>query len=123
MGIEALLDHSCDIYHLEEKEKDPGYNLPSSIEHSYHDEASEIGVKCHFTVRSGNNTSTTQNEPQNEISARTKLNLPVGTDIRLNDKVVDRDTGLEYTAVTPPRNIRGNHIIVYVERTREQKPL
>lgn len=123
MSIEALFDHSCDIYHLIKEEKSPGYNLPSSPSHKYPSQADHGGVPCHFTVRVGNNTSLVQNEPQNELSARTKLNLPVGTDIRLNDKVVDCENGLEYTAVTPPRNIRGHHIIVYVERTREQKPL
>lgn len=123
MSIEALLDHSCDIYHLIKEEKSPGYNLPSSPSHKYHSQADHSGVSCHFTVRVGNNTSLVQNEPQNDLSARTKLNLPVGTDIRLNDKVVDCENGLEYTAVTPPRNVRGHHIIVYVERTREQKPL
>ena len=123
MSIEALFDHSCDIYHLIKEEKSPGYNLPSSPSHTYPKKADENGVQCHFTVREGNNTSISQNEPQNELSARIKLNLPVGTSIKINDKVVDCTTGLEYTAVTPPRNIRGHHIIVYVERTRGQKPL
>lgn len=123
MSIKDLFDHTCDIYNLQKGENSPGYNLPSSPSHTYPAEANEKGVNCHFTVRTGNNTSMVQNEPQNELAARIKLNLPVGTEIRLNDKVVDCDTGLEYTVVTPPRNIRGNHIFVYVERTREQKPL
>ncbi|MBQ8331135.1 MAG: DUF3599 family protein [Clostridia bacterium] len=123
MSIAEFFDHSCDIYHLTEDSKSPGFNLPSSPTHDYPAEASLKGVECHFTVRVGNNTNLTQNEPQNDYAARTKLNLPVGTEIGLNDKVVDCDTGLSYTAVTPPRNIRGHHIIVYVERTREQKAL
>ena len=123
MSIEALFDHTCDIYHIVEGENNPGYNLPSSPSFSYPSVADENGVQCHFTVRVGNNTSMVQNEPQNKYSAHIKLNLPVGADIRLHDKVVDCDTKLEYTAVTPPRNIRGNHSIVYIERTREQKPL
>ena len=123
MSIEALFDHKCDIYHITQDENNPGYGLPSSPSFSYPSQADESGVQCHFTVRVGNNTSMVQNEPQNEFSARIKLNLPVGTDIRLHDKVVDCDTRLEYTAVTPPRNIRGHHIIVYTERTKEQKPL
>lgn len=123
MSIERLFDHKCDIYHIDEDEKSPGYGLPSSPDFEYPSETHQNGVECHFTVRVGNNTSMTQNEPQNEFAARIKLNLPVGTDIRLHDKVVDCDTELAYTVVTPPRNIRGNHIIVYVERTREQKPL
>ena len=124
MSIEAFFDHKCDIYHLLKEEKSPGYNLPSApAPATYPKEADESGVECHFTIRVGNNTSTVQNEPQNDYSVRTKLNLPVGTDIRINDKVVEHDTGLSYTVATPPRNIRGHHIICYVERTQEQKPL
>ena len=123
MSVEDFFDHSCDIYHLIKDENSPGYNLPSSPSHKYPATADESGVSCHFTVRVGNNTSLTQNEPQNDYSARIKLNLPVGTPIKMNDKVVDLTTELEYTAVTPPRNIRGHHIIVYVERTREQTAL
>ena len=123
MSIEQLFDHRCDIYHLLKDENSPGYNLPSSPSFRYPPETHQNGVKCHFTIKAGNNTSMAQNEPQNEFTARTKLNLPVGTDIRLHDKVVDCDTKLAYTVVSPPRNIRGNHIIADIERTREQKPL
>lgn len=122
MSIEALFDHSCNIYHIAEEQKSPGYNLPSSPSFSYPTEPEESNIPCHFNIR-GNNPSLTQNEPDNRLTERTKLNLPVGTDIRIHDKVADCDTGLEYTVVSPPRDIRGNHIIVYVERTRTQKPL
>ena len=123
MSVEDFFDHTCDIYHITKEKKSPGYNLPASPSFSYPACADEEGVICHFTVRMGNNTSMNQNAPQNEYSERVKLNLPIGTDIRMLDKVVDCSTGLEYTVATPSRNIRGDHIIVYVERTEKQKPL
>lgn len=123
MSIETLFDHSCDIYHLESHEESPGYNLPASKTFTYSSQAHENGVPCHFTVRTVANTSIEQKEPQNEFYERTKINLPVGTDIQILDKVVDCDTGLAYTVATPPRNIRGNHIICTLVRLREQKPL
>ena len=44
-----------------------------------------------------------------------KLTLPTGTDIKVNDKVIDCDTGYEYEAEVP-RNIRGHHITVQIHR-------
>lgn len=124
MSIESLLDHTCDIYHGASESKSPGFNLPpSAATYTYPSTASESGVKCHFSIRDNNSTSMEQRAPQNEFSARVKLNLLVGTDIRLHDKVVDNETELEYTVVTPPRTIRGHHIIVHVERIKEQKAL
>lgn len=122
MSIEALFDHSCDIYHIVETQTSPGYSLPATPTFSYPSQADEKGIPCHFNIR-GYNSSLVQNEPDNSLTDRVKVNLPVGTVIGLNDKMTDLVTGLTYTVVSPPRNIRGNHIIVYVERTRVQKPL
>lgn len=121
-GIEALFNHICNITHILEASTSPGYSLPTAPTFSYPTQPDETAIRCHFNIKGGS-PSLIQKEPENELTDRVKLNLPVGTDIRLHDKVVDCDTGLEYTAVSPPRNIRGNHIIVYVERTRTQKPL
>lgn len=121
MSIEQLLDHACDIYHIIEAEASPGYNLPASPSFSYPTEPDISGQKCHFGVRFQNMT-VVQTAPANLLDARIKLTLPAGTDIRLNDKIVDCDTGLEYTA-EQPRSIRGHHIFVYVKRTGEQKAL
>ncbi len=123
MSIEELFDHKCDIYHLVTEENNPGYNLPSSPFHEHPSEAAEKAVKCHFNIKAGNSTSMVQTEPQNVFSERTKLNLKAGTDIRLHDKVVNCETGLEYTVVAPPRNIRGHHIAAFIERIGGQKPL
>jgi hypothetical protein len=56
------------------------------------------------------------------MDAKIKLTLPTGTDVRINDKIVDCSTGLEYTA-EQPRDIRGHHIFVYIKKTGEQKAL
>lgn len=121
MSLEQLLDHTCDIYHIIEGEASPGYNLPASPSFSYPAEPDTSEQKCHFGVRS-QNVTITQTAPANLMDAKIKLTLPAGTDIRLNDKVVDCETGLEYTA-EQPRNIRGHHIFVYIKRTGGQKPL
>lgn len=122
MSIESLFDHTCDIYHLAQTQVSPGFNLPASPKDGYPSKADLTAIPCHFNVK-GNSPKLIQNEPENSLTERIKLNLPVGTDVRINDKVVDNSSGLTYSAVSPPRNIRNHHIIVYIERTRELKPL
>lgn len=119
--IEDFFDHKCNIYHVQGEKESPGFGLPGSPTFSYNDAPDISGQMCHFGVKSGN-LSTAQQQPQNDLSARLKLNLPTGTDIRLNDKVVDCSTGLAYTAEVP-RNIRGHHIIVYIKREGPGKAL
>lgn len=121
MSFEKLLDHTCDIYHIIEEERSPGWSLPSSPAFSYPEEPDEAGVKCHFGVRSSNITIT-QTEPADIMDAYHKLTLPTGTDIRRHDKVVHVETGLEYTA-EQPRNIRGHHLFVYVKKKEGQQEL
>lgn len=123
MSIESLFDHVCDIYHLNTSEQSLGYGLPKSPTFSYESKADVKGVPCHFNIRQGNDKRMVQREPQNELTERIKLNLPEGTDIRINDKVVDVVTGLEYTVASPAHNIRDNHLFVYVERIGLQKAL
>lgn len=121
MAFEDFLDHKCDIYHIVKDKASPGYNLPSSASFSYNKAPDISGQTCHFGVRSMS-VSVIQKEPQNVLEGKIKLTLPVGTDIRLNDKIVDCLTGLEYTSETP-RNIRGHHMFVYIQRVERQKPL
>ena len=52
MSLENLLNHTCDIYHVVEGEKSPGYNLPASPSFSYPEEPDISGQSCHFGVRS-----------------------------------------------------------------------
>ncbi|MDR3345182.1 MAG: YqbH/XkdH family protein [Oscillospiraceae bacterium] len=123
MSFNALLDHSCDIYHISAEDKSPGWGLAASKTFSYPQAPDLSDVPCHFAVRaSAGSQGLHQLEPQNELSGRRKLDLPAGTDIRINDKVIHREGGLEYTA-EEPMNIRGHHMTVYVYRTDDQKPL
>ena len=52
MSFENLLDHKCDIYHLNESEKAVGYGLPDSQSFGYPDKPDEESVPCHFGVES-----------------------------------------------------------------------
>lgn len=121
MAFEKLLDHTCDIYHLKKSNNSVGYGLPDSAGFSYADTPDEKAVPCHFGVESLD-TEVVQKNPQNVLRERIKLALPYGTDIRINDRIVDCASGLEYTAERP-RNIRNHHIFVYVSRRKEQEAL
>lgn len=122
MSIENLLDHTCDIYHMDEEERSPGYNLPASPSFSYPKEPDVRGQPCHFGVQNFVSIDVIQTAPANLMEASIKLTLPTETDIRLHDKIVDCDTGLDYTA-EQPRNIRGHHIIVQIKRKGTQRAL
>jgi len=121
MAIENFFDHLCDIYHAQRQDKSPGYGLPTSPDFTYPETPDLTDVSCHFGVK---NTiiRIEQQDPQNELDPDIKLTLPAGTDIRLNDRVVSKVTGLEYTAGVP-RNIRGHHITVMIRRVSQQRPL
>lgn len=114
MALEDFFDHSCDIFHIQERGASPGYNLPASPEFSYPDEPDIAGLSCHFEVKS-QSVTIAQGQPVNLMDAGIKLVLPAGTDVRLNDKIVDCGTGYEYTAEVP-HNIRGHHVFVYVRK-------
>lgn len=120
MSFDGLLNHKCDIYHMRKTGVSPGYDLPSSPVFSYPSEPDITVVPCHFSTKSG--VKVVQAEPQAKYEASIKLSLPIGTDIRLNDKIVDCDTGYEYTAEIP-RNVRAHHIAVTLHRTSRQEAL
>lgn len=121
MSLEDFFDHKCDIYHIQEGQASPGYGLAASPSFSYPKEPDIKEQDCHFGVRS-QSVTVTQTAPANLMDAKIKLTLPVGTDVRLNDKIVNCATGFEYTAELP-LNIRGHHIFVYIKRTGGQKAL
>ena len=50
------------------------------------------------------------------------LTLTVGTDGRMNDKIVACATGLEYTAEKPIK-VRDHHLFVYVKKIDEERYL
>lgn len=119
--IEDFFDHKCNIFHVVNEDTSPGFGLPGTPSFTYNNTPDIAGQRCHFGVRSAN-VNTLQREPQNDLNARLKLTLPIGTDIRLNDKIVDCESNLAYTAEIP-RNIRGHHLSVYIIRINAQKPL
>ncbi len=121
MGLENLLNHSCNIYHIQEGKASPGYGLAAAPSFSYPEKADISEQECHFGVKS-QSVTVTQTAPANLMDAKIKLTLPIGTEVRLNDKIVDCATGLEYTAEQPV-NVRGHHLFVYIKRTGGQKPL
>lgn len=114
MSLNKLLNHACDIYHAITGNNSPGFNLPSEPKISYSEIPNICAQPCHFGVK-GASISINQTAPINIENAKIKLTLPVGTDIRLNDKVVRCDTGEEYTAERPI-DIRGHHIYVYIKK-------
>ena len=120
MSIENFFDHKCNIYHIASEDKSPGYGLKVSPAFRYPEEPDEANVSCHFAVKSFS-SSTVQTQPANKLQARIKLTLPIGTDIRRNDKIVEKTTGLEFTA-EQPRNVRNHHIFVFIKRLDEQEP-
>ena len=121
MSIENFFDHKCGIYHIVKEDVSIGYGLPVSPCFSYPEKPDIKEQSCHFGVKS-QNVAIMQNEPQNIMEAKIKLTLPVRTDIRINDKIINCCNGFEYTA-EEPHNIRNHHIFVYIKKTREQKPL
>lgn len=121
MPIEELFNHTCDIYHLRREDKSPGYGLPASPSFAYPAEADVAAVPCHFGVK-GAALTIVQAQPQAMLEAKVKLTLPAGTDVRVNDQIVDCATGYAYTAEVP-RDIRGHHITVLLHRSGRQEPL
>ncbi|MGN0332177.1 MAG: DUF3599 family protein [Lachnospiraceae bacterium] len=116
MSLERLFDHTCEIYHLKKETSDIGFGIKDEETYGYDMDEKQDPVSCHFGVR-GSSISTNQGEPMNELDARIKLTLPIGTDIRVNDKIISRQTGYAYIAETP-RNIRGHHITVNIKRMK-----
>ena len=114
MALEDFFDHKCNIFHLHQTSNSRGYGLPASTEFSYPNVADIAEQPCHFSVKSSK-LVIVRGEPQRDLDADLKLTLPKGTDIKVNDKIVDCDTGYEYEAEVP-RNIRGHHITVQIHR-------
>ena len=112
--IEDFFNDICEIYHVRESSTPVGYGIQNTVKFEYSDTPDITNQACHFHI----NESTivvVQNEPTNDLDAKTKLSFPFGTDIRLNDKIVDKKTGLSYTSDFP-RSPRNHHTFVYIKR-------
>lgn len=121
MSFESMLIHKCDVYHIIREDKSPGYGLPSSPAFSYSDTLDITDLKCKFGVKSGSRIIV-QTEPHADYQAKIKLTVPFGTDIRLNDKIIDKATGYEYTADIPVQ-VQNHHLFVMLSRKSSQEPL
>ena len=119
-GFEAMLQHTCDIYHIVSEETSPGFNLPGSPEFSYPDEPDIEELRCHFSLR--NSLRLVQQEPYAVLDGRVKLSVLPEVDIRLNDKIVHLESGACYVAESPVK-IREHHITVMLQRTTSQRQL
>lgn len=119
MAFEDLLDHKCAIYHMTEESKSLGFGIDAS-NFTYPDKPDLDNVSCHFNVKNAGTGTMEQTEDANEYIVTGKLQLPIGVEVYVNDKIVDLETGLVYTAEIP-RNIRGHHIMVQVQRKGKVK--
>ena len=117
--IEDFFDHHCNIFHLKRCKEEIGYGIKNADTKFYYDDVPDIVEQaCHFHVKL-KNTKFFQGDPDKKLIIIRKLSLPIGTDVRVNDKIVDCNTGLEYTAQFPD-NIRSHHITVLLTREQEQ---
>lgn len=117
--FEDFLNHRCDIFHLEEKEQAAGYGIKTGkvLRHEY--DPSLTDIPCHFHTQS-DFLRIEQNEPYPSMTGEDKLSLPIGTDIRQNDKVRDCETGLCYVCDVP-KKIRDHHITVKIRKEKGLK--
>ena len=117
MAIEDFFDHTCNIYHLQNEDIEIGYGIKDK-KYFYNYTADIENVQCHFYIKTPEQFI--HNDPQPSVTGRIKLALPIGTDIRTNDKVINNVTGLGYIAEVV-HNIREHHIMVYLFRDDEDK--
>ncbi len=115
MAWEDFLNHKCDIYHISKQGSDIGYGLTDDESFSYPDEPDLEDINCHFMIKAGSYVIV-QNEPVNNYDARIKIAFPSGTDIRVNDKIVSKETGFSYIAELPRMIKHTHHIVVYANR-------
>ena len=120
MAWEDFLNHKCDIYHLTKSQTDLGFGIIDEESFSYPDSPDHADVSCHFSVKTGKYVIV-QNEPVNNYDARVKIAFPIGTDIRVNDKIISHETGFSYIAELPREIKNAHHMIVYANREGDIK--
>lgn len=123
MSYQNFLNDTCDIFHIVKSDRNFGYGLQKqeNSKFGYSSEPDIEGQACHFGVKS-RSSAVLQQAPKNDLEEKIKLYLPWGTDIRVNDKIIDRRTKYEYTAEQPVP-VQKHHIFVWIKRTEAQKPL
>ena len=115
--FDDFMNHTCNIYHLENNPVNVGYGILASDVKSEKSKPDEIAVKCHFHIKSSvGSVAVIQNEPYSSVEGQIKLSLPIGTNIRMNDIVEDCRNGLKYRADAPKEVYGAHHIIVNLRR-------
>lgn len=114
MSIEDFLDHKCDIYHVTNSNINLGYGIKYIEKYIYGEKPDLEDVDCHFSVKN-DGIVLVQELPQTNIEGKLKLTVDINTDVRVNDRVVSKESGLRYR-VGVPRNIRNHHIAVMIYR-------
>lgn len=118
---EDFLNDECDIYHLQKDTVDPGYGMdPQENPGTYTEEPDLAGVKCHFGVKS-DTLVLNQHDPYSVLTGQIKLALPLGTDIRMNDRVVSCGSGITYTVRDVPRTVHDHHVFALISRADEME--
>lgn len=115
MAWDDFFNHTCNIHHQQYIDNDLGYGI-SDREYFYEETPDIENVPCHFYIKTPEQL--VYNDPQPSVTGRMKLALPIGTDIRTNDKIVNNITGLSYIAEVV-HNIHDHHIMVYMFREDE----
>lgn len=117
MALKDFFNHTCNIFHLKSNDIDLGYNITDK-KYSYDVTPDVNDIPCHFYIKTPEQFI--HNDPQPSATGRIKLVLPIGTDIRTNDKVINNVTGLEYITEIV-HNIREHHLMVYLFRDDEDQ--
>ncbi|MCI8860442.1 MAG: DUF3599 family protein [Lachnospiraceae bacterium] len=112
--LEDFFNHKCDIFHLVKNQEEGCYGIRGKERMVPEKTPSEENVSCHFHTKS-NNLQIVQGEPYRGLAGEVKLSLPIDTDIRKNDVVRSRETGMYYRADLP-KNIQGHHLTVVLRR-------
>lgn len=117
--IEDFFNHLCNIYHIKEDKQDIGYGISSTPIFSYSVVPDAENVKCHFSTKSPEHI--TEADPEQRLTASVKLVLPIGTDVRINDKILDVNTGIEYTAEMPKTIQKHHKYVMCIRKTIQDR--
>jgi hypothetical protein len=118
MSYASLLIHRCDVYHLQEQEEIGGFGIPSNaIQRNYqYGMIPDLAqVKCYWERRDLSN-GFERREPYTMTNDMYTVHFAIGTDVRINDKVVYNGTAYR---LTRPEPIRNHHIEVVAVQLEE----
>lgn len=118
MALINMLDGLCDVYHINRQSRPAGYGVGDTPAFSYGDDPDISGLPCHFGTGTYCSHVVKAGEPRTMYVVRIKMTISAQADIRLNDRIINRADGLEYTAEVPVL-IRGRHKYVYLYRPAE----